>query len=68
MSKEDVKHMQSRVMQFDALVPVQGPLKDIPHCPESWCRWVVDASAAFSTRQVPVFPDVSLPVVDDEDL
>ena len=68
VSKEDVKHMQSRVMQFDALVPVQGPLRDIPHCPESWCRWVVDASAAFSTRQAPVFPDVSLPVVDDEDL
>ncbi|CAE7522337.1 F52C9.6 [Symbiodinium sp. CCMP2592] len=32
VSREDVRHMQSRVIQFDAHVAINGALKKVPHC------------------------------------
>ena len=54
VSREDVRHMQSRVVQFDALVAVPlEEMRDIPLCAESWSWWLVTWSAAFAARTVP---------------
>ena len=53
---EDIRHMKSRVLQFDALVPIQGELKQVPLCPESWCKYVVDTSAAYAARMPYALP------------
>ena len=53
VTAEDIRHMQSRVDLYQALVPIQGPLRDTPHCPESWCAWVVEESTQFAARSAP---------------
>ncbi len=64
VTAEDIRHMQSRVIQFDALVPVEGQLREIPLCAEPWRKWIVEASAANAVRQIPAQPAA----LDDEDL
>ena len=66
VTQEDVNHMKSRVLVFEALVGLSGPMRTVPHCAESWCKWVVQASVAYASRHVPV--PVPGPVIDDEDL
>jgi len=54
VTQEDVRHMKSRVWQFDALEALpQEVLRDIPHCAGPWCRWLMRASAAYAARSVP---------------
>ena len=67
VSNEDVRHMQSRIIQFEARVPIQGPLQPVPHCASSWCKYVVQSAAAYAARrpQQVVLPEAS---IDDEDL
>ena len=69
VTREDVKHMQSRVIQFDAHVAVAGPLQPIPHCAASWCRFIVQGSAAYASRLsrgVAAEPAPGLPIEDDD--
>lgn len=53
VTREDIRHMQSRVVQFVAteqLAPEQ--FATTPKCAESWARWVVADSAAFAGRSM----------------
>ena len=69
VTREDVRHMQSRVIQFDAHVPVAGALQPIPHCAQSWCKYVLEGSAAYASRlsrPVPAEPAQGLPIADED--
>ena len=49
VTREDIKHMQSRVRQFPARVPVsEGAMTDTPMCKESLCRWLLLESARYA--------------------
>ena len=53
---EDVRHMKARVEIFRATLVVGADPDDFhtsPQCAESWCRWVVVDSMAYSARQAP---------------
>ena len=65
---EDIRHMQSRVIQFSAhhVIPTES-IQQVPMCRESWARWLVIDSAAFAARPA-LRPPSTLPIVDDEDL
>ena len=53
VTREDIRHMQSRVHQFNALVPVPGSnIVKVPDCAESFCRWLLVDAAAFATGRV----------------
>ena len=55
VSAEGVRHMQSRARQFEALAPLpQETLCTVPKCRGSFRKWLVDASACFATRSIPV--------------
>ena len=62
---EQVRHMQNRVVQFDALAPLTGTLRDIPMCAESWSAWLVSKAASFATRMPARFNERP---IEDEDL
>jgi len=47
---EDVAHMKSRIIQFNALTAIDKPLRRIPHCATTWCTFVVERSKAFANR------------------
>ena len=75
VSAEDVRHMQSRVEQFEAhsQVPTAG-MRMVPKCRTSFCRWLLSRSSAFALRRAPSVgqaPDVAqqqvgpLPVHED---
>ena len=51
VTHEDVRHMKSRVQQFEAYheLPKQQ-LVGVPSCASSWARWLVVDSIAFSQR------------------
>ena len=53
VEQEDIRHFRSRVLQFDALVPIKGVLQPVPLCPESWCKYIVVASQAYAARSMP---------------
>ena len=54
VADEDIRHMQSRVMQFSAYhVMDPADFVSVPHCKESWARWVVADSLAFAARPAP---------------
>ena len=61
---EDVRHMQSRVDQFEAheKVPAQQ-MKDTKPCAKCFAKWLVEKSSAFAARSVPL-PLAEPPVVD----
>ena len=62
ISAEDVRHMQSRVVQFQAYHQIpEGQLSPLPVCPQSWCRWLLVDSAAFATRSLLHQAPVALP-------
>ena len=66
VAPEDVRHMQSRlVVQYDAHVTVERPLLPIPHCPKSWCKFVVEASGDNTARRP---PQVQHRPIEDENL
>ena len=49
VSREDIRHMQSRMEIFSA--PAQGTgadLVDIPKCAESWSRWLAGEAVAYA--------------------
>ena len=53
VTAEDIRHMQSRVQQFVATVPVaDAVMRDTPCCRTSFSKWLVTRSATFATRQV----------------
>ena len=53
VTKEDIKHMQNRVFQFNALEKVaEGAEVTVPPCAESFCRWLVAESNSFAFRVV----------------
>ena len=57
VSREEIRHMQSRVLQFRATHSIpEEDFEDAPKCPESWCRWVVTGSVAYARRQGPAAP------------
>ena len=45
VTREDIRHMQSRVEQFTATEVVQGALREVSPCRSCFCRWLVAASA-----------------------
>lgn len=45
---EDIRHFQSRVEQFDALVQVEGQLQEVPKCKESFSKWLLGNAAAWA--------------------
>jgi len=50
---EDVRHMQSRVEQFEAQCPVPPQdMKIVPSCKVSFAKWLTSASASFAARRV----------------
>jgi hypothetical protein len=54
VTKEDIGHMQKRVWQFNALVPVsEGDMVSVPACRESFCRWLVCEASNVASRSVP---------------
>jgi hypothetical protein len=62
---EDIRHFQSRVEEFDALVPFLGEKKDAPMCKQTFCTWLVTASAAWATGS-PAPPPADAPELGDE--
>ena len=53
VTAEDIRHMQSRVQQFVATVPVaDAAMRDTPCCRTSFSKWLVTRSATFATRKV----------------
>jgi len=57
VTKEDIKHMQSRLLQFTATVPLpQADLVKVPKCKESFCRWLVVEASGFASRSIPAQP------------
>ena len=73
VSTEDVRHMQSRVIQFTASHVLRtAAFVDVPACKESWARWVVADSMAYAARPAPRAPPrlrgrelPSLPISED---
>ena len=63
---EAVRHMQSRVQQFDALVPLASELKDLPLCPETWASWLVSKATSFASKRAAQI--CAQKPIDDEDL
>jgi hypothetical protein len=49
--KEEIRHMQARVLQFtaDAVLP-ETEFRTIPKCAESFARWLLVASSRFAGR------------------
>ena len=53
VSAEDVRHMQSRVVQFDAyaeLTAEQLRAPEVAPCKVSFAKWLVGASSAYAAR------------------
>lgn len=67
LTAEDVSHMKSRIIQFDALVVIQGPLRAMPHCPTSWCKYVTERSTAYAARRIADIPAAEV-AIDEDDL
>ena len=68
VTHEDVRHMQSRVIQLDAHVSIVGALQPIPHCAESWCWFVMQGSATYVSRMPRQVPAEPVLPIDDGDL
>ena len=62
VTPEDIRHMQTRVVQFNALTPITGELQAVPLCPETFCMWVSMSSALFAAR---MHRDPGLPNAED---
>ena len=66
VSAEDVRHMQSRVEQFEAHAQVPTTdMREVPKCRTSFCRWLLSRSTAFALRRAPSVgqaPDAALQV------
>lgn len=53
VTKEDIGHMQNRVLQFNALVAVKGAdLVNVPACHQSFCRWLVCEAGTFANKHI----------------
>ena len=51
VSREDVRHMQSRALQFHATGALEEEdLASVPHCAESFARWLIVDSCAYASR------------------
>ena len=71
VSREDIRHMQSRVMQFRATVSMpHEDLAEVPNCAHSFARWLVVDSAAYAAnhalRVSPGIRGAVLPLLPDE--
>ena len=53
--------MQTRVIQFKALERITGELREVPHCPQSWCCCVPSASASYAPPPLCQDPSNSFP-------
>ena len=75
VTREEIRHMKSRVLQFTATHIIdERDFVTPPMCKESWARWVVTDSAVFATQPGPRPPPQprrralpTLPVGEDED-
>ena len=68
VGREDIRHMQSRVLQFHAAAAVgEADMVAVPHCAESFARWLVADSAAHASQPgaalVPAIPGAVLPLL-----
>ena len=62
---EDVRHMQSRVEVFEARAVLRTEeLRRTPTCKNSFGKWLVEKSAAYAARSLPLAPG---PAADQED-
>ena len=53
VTREDIRHMKSRVRQFTAVAPLADDVVvEVPSCEESFCRWLVVEAAEFATGTV----------------
>ena len=53
VTKEDIRHMQNRVQQFNALAPLdEKSMVTVPSCAESFCRWLVAEATTFAAGAV----------------
>ena len=71
VSREDVRHMQSRVLQFTATGALQEEdLASVPNCAESFARWLLADSCAYAAqppaRVAPPLPRAMLPLLPQE--
>ena len=52
VTREDIRHMQARVVQFTATAQLtDDQFATPPKCAASWARWVVSDSIAYAGRQ-----------------
>ena len=75
VSAEDVRHMKSRVEQFEAHAKVpEAAMRVVSPCPTAFCKWLLTRSSAFASRRVLSLgeapgpaPELGpLPVLDDQ--
>ena len=52
VTAEDVRHLQSRVLQFNAPNKVQGPLRATSRCAESFSTWLVRTASIAANALV----------------
>ena len=51
VSREDVRHMQSRVLQFNATGTLaEEDMASVPNCDESFARWLIVDSCAYAAQ------------------
>ncbi len=70
VAREDIRHMQSRVLQFEAQAALEpGAFVPVPRCGASFARWLVADSAAYASRPAaapaPSLPRRPLPLLPD---
>ena len=56
ITKEDIRHVQSRAEHFMATRQVEGEMVDAATCKETFCKWLLDDAAAWASRSVPSAP------------
>jgi hypothetical protein len=52
VTAEHIRHLKSRVEQFEATVAVAGTLKEMPKCKESFSTWLLTTAAQWATGDV----------------
>ena len=71
VSREDVRHMQSRVLQFNATGALaEEDMASVPNCAESFARWLIVDACAYAAqpprRVAPALSRAILPLIPPE--